>query len=53
MHGYNVFVLVHSVENEETTRNNGEKLKIATCLIGDETACIKARITGDNADKMQ
>lgn len=37
---------------EETTRANGDKLKIATCCIGDETACINARITGENADKM-
>jgi len=34
-------------------RANGDKLKIATCLIGDETACVAARITGDNADFMK
>ena len=49
VHGYNIFVKVLKVENESIDRANGEKLDIATCVVGDETACVRARITGPNS----
>ena len=33
-------------------RGNGEWLDISTCVVGDETACINAMISGPNAKLM-
>eukprot|EP01017_Pseudomicrothorax_dubius_P010958 TRINITY_DN139_c0_g1_i3.p2 TRINITY_DN139_c0_g1~~TRINITY_DN139_c0_g1_i3.p2 ORF type:complete len:143 (-),score=49.48 TRINITY_DN139_c0_g1_i3:570-998(-) len=50
VHGFNVYAKVKEATQSEVTRQDGTKLKIAECVVGDTTACVRARIVGDFAD---
>jgi len=53
-HGHNLILkVVSSTVVEEKTRTDGSKIKIAECLVGDNTGCVILTARNDQIDKCQ
>merc|ERR1711862_482070 len=51
-HCYNVYCTVRSLEKKDVTKYNGQVIKMAEGLVGDDTACANFRFVGDWIDKL-
>jgi len=51
-HCYNVYATIKSLEKKDVTKYNGQVIKMAEGLIGDETASANFRFVGDWIDKL-
>merc|ERR1712224_408942 len=52
-HCYNVYCRVVELNTSELTKFNGEVIRIADGIVGDETAISNFRLVGDNVDKVK
>merc|ERR1712093_205758 len=52
-HCYNVYCRVVKVNASEITKFNGEVIRIADGVVGDDTAVANFRLVGDNVDKVK
>merc|ERR1711935_1204427 len=51
-HCYNVYCTIKTLEKKDVTKYNGQVIKMAEGLIGDDTACANFRFVGDWIDKL-
>merc|ERR1712170_180774 len=52
-HCYNVYCKVIELNSSEITKFNGEVIRIADGVVGDDTAVANFRLVGDNVDKVK
>merc|ERR1711879_110648 len=51
-HCYNIYAIVKKLEKKDVTKYNGEIIKVAEGLLGDETGCAEFRFVGEYIDKL-